>query len=92
MEAIRIQETIQKSGELILRGLPVEQGQEVEVLLLFNPLPAEVGKRKFTAQDLLQSNLIGLWKEREDITDSVIYARQLRQASPDEKYHRHSVG
>lgn len=69
-----------KRGELILRGLPVEQGQEVEVLLLFNPL-SETKKGKFTAQDLLQSSLIGLWKEREDIADSVIYARQLREAS-----------
>jgi len=37
MEAIRMQQTIQKRGELTIRNLPVEEGQQVEVLLLFTP-------------------------------------------------------
>lgn len=78
MEAIRMQQTIQKRGELTIRNLPVEKGQQVEVLLLFTP--SETSKRpRLTARQLLHSGLIGLWKERQDITDSAGYARQLRE-------------
>ena len=78
MEAIRVQQIIQKRGELIIRNLPVEKGQQVEVLLLFTP--SEVPKRsRLTARQLLHSELIGLWKDRQDILDSASYARQLRE-------------
>lgn len=80
MEAIRIQEIIQKKGELTLKNLPVEKGQQVEVLLLFNPAPS-IPKQELTARDLLQSDLIGLWADHADIIDSVLYARQLREQS-----------
>jgi hypothetical protein len=32
-----------------------------------------------TAQQLLASDLLGMWQDRTDIGDSVTYARQLRQ-------------
>ena len=78
MEAIRIQQTIQKKGELTLRNLPVEAGQQVEVLLLFTP-SEKSNRPRMTARQLLNSGLIGLWKERQDIVDSADYARQLRE-------------
>ena len=78
MEAIRVQQTIQKKGELTLRNLPVEKGQQVEVLLLFTPAEKSTQPR-LTARQLRHSGLIGLWKEREEITDSSAYARQLRE-------------
>ena len=54
MEAIRVQQTIEKKGELTLRNLPIEKGQQVEVLLLFTP--TEKGSRpRLTARQLLQS-------------------------------------
>jgi hypothetical protein len=78
MEAIRIKQTIQKKGELTICNLPVEKGQQVEVLLLFTH--SKTPKRpRLTAQQLLNSDLIGLWKERQDIADSACYARQLRE-------------
>ena len=40
---------------------------------------AVLGLRELTARDLLQSEIVGLWAGREDITDSLIFARQLRQ-------------
>lgn len=76
MEAIRVQQTIRKSGELTIRNLPVQKGQQVEVLLLFTP---SAKRPRLTARQLLSSDLIGLWKDRTDITDSVAYARQLRE-------------
>ncbi|MEW5872964.1 MAG: hypothetical protein AB1894_27135 [Chloroflexota bacterium] len=78
MEAIRLQQTVQKKGELTLRNLPIEKGQQVEVLLLISP-PAGTRRPRLTARQLRNSGLIGLWKERQDIADSVDYARQLRQ-------------
>jgi len=78
MEAIRMQQTIQKRGELTIRNLPVEAGQQVEVLLLFTP-SVKSKRPRLTARQLLHSGLIGLWKERQDITDSTSYARQLRE-------------
>ncbi len=78
MQAIRVQQTVEKSGELIITDLPVEKGQQVEVLLLLSP--SETSKRpRLTARELLNSELIGLWKDRTDITDSTMYARQLRE-------------
>lgn len=78
MEAIRLQQTIQKKGELTLRNLPVEKGQQVEVLLLLMPTETDTRPR-LTARQLLQSELVGLWQDRRDITDSALYARQLRE-------------
>ncbi len=76
MEAIRVQQTVRKSGEVIIKDLPVQKGQQVEVLLLFTP----ISKRpRLTAKQLLNSELIGLWKDRTDITDNLAYARQLRE-------------
>lgn len=76
MEAIRVQQTVKKNGELTIKNLPVQKGQQVEVLLLFTP-PSK--RPRLTARQLLNSELIGLWKNRADITDSIQYARQLRE-------------
>lgn len=78
MQTIRVQQTVKKSGELIITNLPVEKGQQVEILLVFTS--SERPKRpRLTARQLLNSELIGLWKERTDISDSAMYARQLRE-------------
>ena len=37
------------------------------------------GRKRMTAQDLLNSSLIGMWQDRADIDDSAAYARQLRE-------------
>ncbi|MBI4631747.1 MAG: hypothetical protein HY740_08555 [Chloroflexi bacterium] len=42
-------------------------------------LNALLAPRQMTARDLLQSNLVGLWADRADIGDSVVFARQLRE-------------
>ena len=78
MEAIRLQQTVQKNGELTIRNLPVEQGQQVEVLLLYTP-SNKPERPHSTARQLLNSELVGLWKDREDIVDNTAYARQLRE-------------
>jgi len=79
MEAIRLQQTVKKNGELVITNLPVVKGQQVEVLVLFSPSLAKPQRARLTACQLLDSGLIGLWKDRTDITDSAAYARQLRE-------------
>jgi hypothetical protein len=40
---------------------------------------AAAGQQELTARALLQSDIVGLWAERDDIGDSREYARRLRQ-------------
>ncbi len=78
MEAIRVQQKVEKRGELTLRNLPVEEGEEVEVLVLLTS--HQGGERKrLTARQLLESDVIGMWEDRTDISDSSEYARVLRE-------------
>lgn len=79
MQAIRLQQTVQKNGELFIANLPLTKGQKVEVLLLFTPSSPKPKRPRLTARQLLDSGLIGLWQDRSDITDSATYARQLRE-------------
>lgn len=42
-------------------------------------LEVRAGSRELTARDLLESKLVGLWADREDVEDSVEFARRLRR-------------
>jgi hypothetical protein len=68
------------SGSL---GYPLEKGQHVELILLTES-PSAKEADALTARKLLQSPLVGLWGDRQDIGDSVQYARHLR----DQAQHR----
>ena len=78
MGAVRLQRVIEKDGELLLTDLPCKKGQQVEVIILSEPL-ASPQLQRLTAKRLLESRVIGLWQDREDVTDSATYARQLRE-------------
>jgi hypothetical protein len=78
MEAVRVHKLVEKDGEILLTGLPCKKGQQVEMIVLIEPA-AMPARPRLTARQLLHSGLIGLWKDREDIEDSVAYARQLRE-------------
>ncbi len=75
MQAIKILEIVKKDGELKMSGLPFKKGQRVEMIVMTEPLITEsIGA---TAQNLLKSKIVGLWKDR-PIEDSAMYARILR--------------
>jgi len=75
MQAIKILETVKKDGEIKMFGLPLRKGQLVEMIVMTEPLITEsIGA---TAQNLLKSKIVGLWKDR-PIEDSAMYARMLR--------------
>ena len=78
MDAIRIQKVVEKDGEIQMKGLPFKKGQHIEMILLVEPTEAP-SRRHLTSEQLRSSRLIGLWKDRKDIGDSAVYARQLRE-------------
>jgi hypothetical protein len=78
MEAFRVHQIVEKKGEVIMTGLPFEAGQHIEVIMLSQPT-THLKKTRLTVRQLRQSGLIGLWKHRDDISDSATYARQLRE-------------
>ena len=78
METIRLHKIIEKDGEILVTGLPFKKGQYIE-MILFPESSASSTKRRLTARSLLNSELIGLWKDRTDIEESADYARQLRE-------------
>ena len=42
-------------------------------------LGAPASKRRLTARDLLESRLVGMWRERPEARDSAAFARTLRE-------------
>ena len=75
MEAIRVQQVVTKDGEIVVKDLPYKKGQHLT--LLIEPL-VKPPRPRLTVRQLRQSGLIGMWKDREDIQNSAIFARQLR--------------
>ena len=39
----------------------------------------KTARKRSTAQDLLNSDIVGMWADRTDITDSTEFARELRR-------------
>ena len=78
METIHLHKIVEKDGEISVTGLPYKKAQAVEMTLRVEP-SGMYGRSPLTARKLLQSGLIGLWRERADIRDSADYARQLRE-------------
>ena len=78
MEAIKFQQVIEKDSEIFLQNIPCKKGQHVEVIVLINQ-EEKIDSNKSTTRSILDSGIIGLWKNRDDISDSVTYARNLRE-------------
>jgi hypothetical protein len=77
MDALRIITTIEADGELRVANLPLKKGQRVELLVLTESSAPE--RPLLTADDLLASEIIGLWADRADLGESTTFARQLRE-------------
>lgn len=82
MEAIHIQKALKKDGEILVTGLPYKKGDEIDMILLFDRTEK---KPKLTARTIIQSEMIGLWKNRKNLLNSPLYARQLRDQSQNRK-------
>ena len=60
-----------------MTGLPARKGEEAEIIVLFKRYREQRG---MTMGELLKTDLVGLWKDRTDIGDSVEFTRQLRRS------------
>lgn len=78
MKAVRLEQKVLRDGEVVITGLPYKKGQLVEVIVLPQSQKTMLRSR-LTVRQLRQSGLIGLWKDRDDIEDSTVYARRLRE-------------
>ena len=78
MEAVRVQQVVEKDGEVLISGMPYKKGQVVEIIVLPQPTMT-IPRSHLTVRQLRESGLIGLWKDRYDIRDSTAYARSLRE-------------
>ncbi|HOC70346.1 MAG TPA: hypothetical protein PLL36_05220 [Candidatus Hydrogenedentes bacterium] len=78
MNTITVEQRITVDGEITVKGLPIKRGQYVEVIVVPHEEKTQE-KEPLTVHRLKQSGLIGLWKDREDITNSASYARLLRE-------------
>jgi hypothetical protein len=78
MEAVQVHQVLAKDGEIRITGLPYKRGQAVDVIVLL-PSAIPEPRARLTVGQLRRSGLIGLWQDREDIDDSSIYARELRE-------------
>ncbi len=78
MEATQVQQVMTKDGEILITGLPYKRGQAVEVIVFLHP-PMPQPRARLTVGQLRKSGLIGMWQDRDDIGDSSVYARQLRE-------------
>ena len=74
---IRISTTMQEDGELHLSNLPFRRGQTLELVIDID-MVSQLSPT-WTAHQLLESSLVGLWADRIDLVDSVSYARSLRE-------------
>ena len=74
--------TIEESQVLnALRALQQEEWPEVLDFigyLRYRNKVAPPASTQLTAIDLAQSDLVGIWADRTDVTDSLVFARQLR--------------
>jgi hypothetical protein len=86
MEAYETEVIVQDDGQLHLAGLPFKSGEKIHVVI---SQPAMERERPFpTCEDLLESGLVGLWADRDDIADSTEFSKRLRE----QMEHRGSLG
>lgn len=85
MEAIKLNTIIKKDGEISIKGVPFKKGQDIEMIILIDS--NNNGNKKFsTVNTLLKSDIIGIWQNRNDITDSSDFASKLRDKSQNRKF------
>lgn len=77
MQAVRLHKIVENDGEIHVTGLPCHKGQDIEMILLIEDTRSP--KKQLTASELSCCGLVGLWKDRQDIQDSAVFARALRE-------------
>lgn len=76
--SLKVQKTMEKDGEMHLSDIPFKKGEKLEVIIRSIESYKE-DRPTLTARKLLELGLTGMWKDRKDLRDSSIYARNLRE-------------
>jgi len=76
--ALKQKVTIKSGGLISLRSSKLKAGTKAEVIVLIEPAKTTV-KKSMTGADLLKSGLVGMWMDRKNISDSLEFARELRE-------------
>lgn len=77
MEYLRINATIIKNGELIIKHNDLKKGNSVETIVFLKKV-SELSEEYMTGKELANSEIIGMWSNR-DINDATDYANELRK-------------
>jgi hypothetical protein len=78
MSAVRLSAVLEEDGQVTFTGLPFRRGESVELVVSGEPRrPRDIPH--FTGRQILDSGIVGLWMDRDDIGDSQTYARKLRE-------------
>lgn len=85
MKALKVEKVLERDGELDVKGLPYKKGQLVEIIFL--PHPIKQKRPSLTVGEFKKSGLIGMWKDRDDIQDSSVYARKLREQAQHRRHY-----
>jgi hypothetical protein len=80
MQAIEFQAKIRNGTIRIPSKYRQHLREEARVIVLLDQEDeVEIAPKRFTAASLRQSGLVGIWEDRDDISDSLLFARQLRE-------------
>lgn len=77
MASIQIESVVDENGGIILNNLPFKKGQKIKVLVEETKTKYKIKKQE-KAGTIWE--IVGVWKDREDITDSIEYAKELRNS------------
>ena len=76
--AIRQKVIVEPDGRIEIRSPELDPGVVADVIILLDAKPDSI-TQPMTASALNRSGLVGLWKDRKDIGDSLTFARKLRR-------------
>jgi len=83
MEAVRKRLIVKDRGKVQMKGLPFGAGDHLEIIMIKEK--SVIRKGGLTARQILETPLIGLWKERTDIRNSSEFSRELRNKAQNRK-------
>jgi len=85
-----IESTARQQIHQIVDSLSLDMLTELlQVIKQFLQRKEKEEKRYLTVEELRNSEFIGLWKDRTDITDNLAYARQLREKAQKRSHINH---
>lgn len=77
IEEYTIKQKVEVDGQISLTGLPVHRGDDIEVTVRVGR--KDIPEHGMTVAELLASDFIGMWADREDMRDGAEGANKIRR-------------